>query len=239
MNTYYTVQSKYTSSIINGIATHEMGHALGLDHSNSTSSVMFPYTFYSDGSLARTTTSPGSDDKAALASLYGHLAIAPQSDVSANPDVKSDNIVMLHPSWAVGYKDIQSLAKDADMIIEGTIEHSKLKKNAPDDFLSYKTEHTIQITDVLKGDRSFKHSSMSFNQLGGIDSYASVTYDTGTLLHKGDHVILFLRKDDNGEYSLINENDSIFFAGDLTKKEYKYLKNNEKFTKDQIQAKIK
>jgi hypothetical protein len=239
VNTYYTAQAKYTTSIVNGVATHEMGHSLGLGHNNSTSSVMFPYTFYSDGTLARTTTSPGSEDKATLANLYGYIAIAPQSDVSANPDVKSDNIVRLCPSWAVGYKDIQSLAKDADIVIEGTIESSELKKNAPDDFLSYKTQHTINITDVLKGEHSLKHSSISFYQLGGIDTYANVTYDTGTLLNKGDNVILFLRKDDNGVYSLINENDSIFFANDLSKKEYKYLKNNEKLTKNQIKEKIK
>lgn len=51
LNNFYTGQSKYTAAVLQGLAAHELGHALGLDESFSGAGVLMnPSTF---GSLSR------------------------------------------------------------------------------------------------------------------------------------------------------------------------------------------
>jgi hypothetical protein len=55
-NNYYLDMSKYTYSVIRGVQTHEIGHALGIgDHYSGiySNTTMYGYTFDSNGNPAR------------------------------------------------------------------------------------------------------------------------------------------------------------------------------------------
>lgn len=72
INWSYATALGYTTAQFQGLATHEMGHALGLDHNNTKSggvpvAVMFAYdnTRFANGIY-----SPKTDDKAGINALY-------------------------------------------------------------------------------------------------------------------------------------------------------------------------
>ncbi|MCJ7840118.1 matrixin family metalloprotease [Lederbergia sp. NSJ-179] len=244
LNTYYTTQSKYTTDIINGVATHEFGHALGLAHNDRTSSVMMSATFYTDGTLARKHQSPTSEDTSTIKNIYGTLGTLSihEEQELIEQDARlsmSKNFVILEPSYSVGYRSIEEIVSTADLIVEGTVtEKSDLKKADPEDFVTYRTERSVFVKDVLKGDKSLENQEIIFDQLGGSDSFATVISDESTPLEEGSKVILLFEKEENGSYSLINDNSSIF-VDELKNGEFKYLKDSEKLTEKTLKGKMK
>jgi hypothetical protein len=66
---------------LQAVMTHELGHVLGLGHSNTASAIMFPN---GKGMLAR---APGPDDETALAVLYIGRELAPPSKAPPAPEV--------------------------------------------------------------------------------------------------------------------------------------------------------
>ena len=240
LNSYYTDGPPYSKSIVEGVATHEFGHALGLSHNDSAPSVMASHTFNTDGSLARTNNFPKKDDTDTLKKIYGTITFAGmEKQTDLIPLGSSENHVILSPSYHVGYKSIEELASYADLIVEGEItDKSKLKKDAPEIFISYRTERSIKVKDVLKGNKLMAGQEITFEQMGGADTFATVVSEDSTPLKKGEKVILFFEKSDDGSYSLMNDNTSIF-VDELGNDNYKYLKDQTKFNKTSLQMKIK
>lgn len=65
--------TSYTSILFQSVATHEIGHALGLDHSETADALMAPY-------YNPSITSPQADDIAAIRAIYGGGGATPAGD---------------------------------------------------------------------------------------------------------------------------------------------------------------
>lgn len=60
----WSLVSGYSAAKRQGVAAHELGHALGLAHNGSSAAIlMYPYD-------SRTVTTPQSDDKAGVNAIY-------------------------------------------------------------------------------------------------------------------------------------------------------------------------
>lgn len=245
VNTYYTGQDRYTDYIVNGISTHEMGHSIGLGHNSSTSSVMYPYTFYSDGSLARTYNTPQSPDINTINSIYGPIIAGSSTSSSlgeANMVIKEkgnpkyDKFIVADPTWAIKYVTTNDMAKAADLVVEGQVikEHGT-KFATKGDYKNYHLDSDLKIDKVLKGDSAITNNQITVSQLGGQDDEVQILSKDVTPLKKNNKVILFLKKGPANSYYLINEDESIFLK-DETSGNYKNL--NSDISKENLLKKI-
>lgn len=248
VNTYFTTLTRYTTDIVKGIATHEFGHAVGLQHNSSDPSVMYPASFSYNSSTgnytsARPYTWPTTADTAGLNTKYGP---AQYLVAETNQELSNYNEVsILEPSWAVEYEDLQGLYQNADVIVSGTItgENNEIQRsfNSP---VSLETISDLQVDHVLKGSDISSGASLKIKQMGGLDEGVAVVSEDTTFLKQGDTVILFLNRAEDGTYAPINEDYSIFInhdqlksdnkAFDVTNVKYTNLKTEEVIDLDQL-----
>lgn len=233
LNEYHTqIESELMR---NGVATHEVGHALGLadEYDYTKNTVMYKYTYNTDGSIARMNNWPTDDDKSTINSLYpSSLATTLEKSLT------NTNVSVLMPSWAVYYKDYSELAVAADLVIEGTIKtDSDNKYDKKGDYVSYRTLSQVDVQKVLKGNNLLEKQVITLSQLGGKDDTYTVISDTTTYVKKGNKVVLFLKQNDDGTYRAINENQSIFIKNDVNKYVNQLAKENLDII--DIEAKIK
>lgn len=225
INTYYTNQTRYTMDIINGIATHEMGHAMGLGHATSgDKSVMVPATFSSTGTLLRTYNTPQTQDINVMNSLYANISssstLSMPSDVKETLEsnsVKKENVIVTDPSWAIAYEDEKDLSSYADLVVEGDVTSDSTYSYSKDtDYSSYYTDTEISIKNILKGDKALLNKNITISQMGGQSENVQVISTDTTPVKKNQHLMLFLKKVGD-KYILINEDESIFVKGTSNK----------------------
>lgn len=207
-NTHFTSQSKYTSSILAGLAGHEIGHSLGLEHTSvvETTSIMHPYTFNSTGSTLRA-LSPSTTDKAVVNSLYPLAALA--AGKASFESFDDEKIIYAAPSWSVYYEDEIALAEAADLVVRGTVSSELGSQFVKGNYIDYKTLVNINVSEVIKGD-SHKVDHITVSQIGGTDGDVTVLSEHSTHLKEEQEVVLFLRQSTDGTYRVINENDGIY-----------------------------
>ncbi|HIW33103.1 MAG TPA: matrixin family metalloprotease [Candidatus Paenibacillus intestinavium] len=208
LNTHYTSQSQYTNSVIAGVTGHEIGHSLGLNHTSvvETSSIMHPYTFNDNGTLARA-LSPSTSDKTVVNNLYPLATLAANRvDLESSSD---DQTIQLEPSWAVYYEDEEALTKAADLVIRGTVLETIGNYALKGNYSDYNTRVNIRLSDVIKG-AELVGETITISQMGGTDGKVDVLSDHSTHLKEKQEVVLFLRQSSDGTYRPINEDDGIF-----------------------------
>ncbi|WP_185602319.1 hypothetical protein [Paenibacillus sp. 598K] len=207
INQYYTSASKYTSSIKAGLTGHEIGHSLGLNHASIIQvlpTIMWPYTFNSDGTPSARKLTPGTGDISDTNSLYPTIP-----NFSSNVSPRADGTYVA-ASWAIYYKDEKELYEAADMVIIGKVTNENGSKFKKGDYSTYKSYADVKVKEVLKGDNSYTGKNIEISQMGGDDGSVKVIAEHSTHLKHNNNVILFLKRNSDNTYRPINEDDGIY-----------------------------
>ncbi|MDR6715501.1 matrixin family metalloprotease [Paenibacillus sp. 2003] len=253
VNTYYTAQSHYTTDHVKGIATHEFGHALGLDHAPfGNPTVMTPNTFErnSSGTLidGRPNKSPTSWDINTINAIYNYNFASVQSDepVLDVPDnilekaqTTQKDLKINHYSWAIGYSTLEARAHDADVIVSGIVKNKLsplIKNDGETEEAFYQSE--VVIENVIKGE-VLEGDLINLRQIGGETDTSIIYHEHSTELEEGTEVLLYLKKIDDNVFIPINEDESIFIKQDeksfrVDESSYKNLYDNRLVTLDDV-----
>jgi hypothetical protein len=216
LNTYNTQGSAYTSSVLKGVTTYEIGHSLGLNDAPAmeSSSVMSPYTFYSDEVTPLRSVTPSSTDISVVNNLYPAFSsrnAGDQVDEADSGTAPVEDGIYIHPSWAVYYEDESALTQAADLVVRGEVAQERGSKYKKGDYQHYTTEVNVTVTEVLKGDHD-PEEPVVVSQMGGTDGEVKVFSEDSTYLQTNQEVILFLRKNADNTYRPINEDDGIYIS---------------------------
>ncbi|KRK47526.1 Matrixin [Secundilactobacillus kimchicus JCM 15530] len=201
LNRYYLDLDNYTTAEKETVATHEMGHGLGLDHNPETNSIMY---------YAARDQSISNDDIQGAVNIYSSARVL-NSDETEPESVANDTAGM-HLEYRKDYTGQSGLAQlknDSEMTVVGTIKSAKETDDFSEDTPSHYTTHKLAISETLKGTAL---ESVDFIQAG---TSKVVNSDTKAL-KDGDRVLVTLQKDDSGNWHAVNNGQGLFI-GDSSK----------------------
>ena len=187
LNAAYT--AGYSASKREGVAAHEVGHTLGLAHSNSCV-LMNPTT--PDRTNCGVYT-PQQDDINGVRAIYG-----------ASSRAAAQSGTVMHLSQAESFKDLTSLHRSADAVVVASVggQSSTVKDGIPF------TDHNLKVRAWLKGGSST--GSATVHQTGGTVDGALMQDDRDPLLQEGQTGIYFLRQYAPGKFFIIGGADGRF-----------------------------
>ncbi|HDR4765602.1 TPA: matrixin family metalloprotease [Bacillus thuringiensis] len=222
---------KYTDNYILekqiSVATHEFGHAMGLDHHPDDTSIMTEQP--------RTATTPQQDDIDAINGLYP--TFISNNEVTTQNDFEKRYYCLLQ--WAKKYNNTDELYRDADIVVQGlvSVKHDATSREK-DSFHTYCTPYEITVNNILKmGEKTetTEATSIIVDLIGGQVNDITLEMKDGIELPLTKEVLLFLKEGDESYY-LINENTSIFIK-DGTKK-FRHVLTDKTFSLEEIQSGI-
>lgn len=184
---------KYTKKQRINVATHEMGHALGLNHNAVGSvSVMNPTN--------RRHTIAACDTRGVKA-VYKTPLTAKLTTMTA---AAKPEMVVDHNTDYNGQSGLTALKKAAPVIVEGEVVKSVSHHKAPK---NYYTTQTLTVDHAFKGKIG---KTITFTQAGT----TSMAVADSEILHKGEEVLVMLAKDPTGNYYAINDGQGLFIETD-------------------------
>lgn len=144
---------------------------------------------------------------AILLGLLAGCSNAEQPDAPDDPSVLQDDTSMsngetiyLEVSWAMGYDDLDSLTRDAVLVVEGhvTRQTNTSTETAEAGDVSGTlvfSDFEFEVDETLKGSES--SSSITLHQTGGTVNDRSMEVRDDPLIEVGERYILFLLEDPN------------------------------------------
>ncbi|SFK48596.1 hypothetical protein [Brevibacillus centrosporus] len=217
LNTSFT--DSYPSGRKLGVATHEIGHGLGLKHNNTVTqqfSVMVPETVVD---RQERTSSPQSVDTKPLNARYKLLYNVPQEYLGDELDVETE----IDYSWANTYDDLTELSEEADLVVKAKVVKNKSKLTNEEDRKYVLTSTTFKVKDVLKGNKALKNEEIMVNQdIGEVNGYR-VYSDEVTEFTAKQEIYLYLKEGESGNYYTINGDQGVLFENKKNSEEYSHV----------------
>lgn len=206
----------FTSTRIRHTTAHELGHSLGLAH--TTASAQLSTSLMTEGnnpSLNRDINTPSSYDLSELRSLYGGPALM----ASLNTDTSNQNEINVETQYE-SYGTLSELSNYSDLVVIASptddFENRKHIATFYDtgDLQDYYTLNNLSIKKILAGDSSNIGGNLEVIESNGlVESGAQkikMINDGYKETQKGLEYILFLKKDSQGQYQIVNRNEGTF-----------------------------
>ncbi|NQX47116.1 hypothetical protein HQN87_17435 [Paenibacillus tritici] len=207
----------FTSTRIRHTTAHEVGHSLGLAH--TTSSAQLSTSLMTEGnnpSVNRNINTPSSYDISELRSLYGGPAFMA---LSSNEDISNQSEIHIETQHA-SYATLSELSDYSDLVvIASPIDDFENRKHISTfydtgDLQDYYTLNNLTIKKVLSGDKSNIGENLEVIESNSIVDFGAqkikMINDGYKETQKGQDYILFLKKDSQGQYQIINRNEGTF-----------------------------
>lgn len=208
----------FTPTRIRHTTAHEVGHSLGLAHTTSSTYASTSLMTAGDNpSINRDINIPSSYDLSELRSLYGGPALrAP----SLNTDTSNQNEVNIETQYE-SYPTLSELSNYSDLVVIASptddFENRKHIATFYDtgDLQDYYTLNNLSINKVLAGDSSNIGENLEVIESNAIVAFGGarkikMINDGYRETQKGQEYILFLKKDSQGQYQIVNRNEGTF-----------------------------
>ncbi|AIQ31227.1 hypothetical protein P40081_25975 [Paenibacillus sp. FSL P4-0081] len=207
----------FTAARIKHTTAHEVGHSLGLDHTTASAQVSTSLmTAGNHPSVNRDNNTPTSYDISELRSLYGGPALkAPD----LNAETPNPNVVNIETEYEL-FDNLSELSNNSDLVVVASpmddFENRKHIATFYDtgDLQDYYTLNNLSIKKVLAGDSSDIGENLEVIESNAIVDFGlqkvKMVNDGYQETQKGTEYILFLSKNPQGQYQIINRNAGVF-----------------------------
>lgn len=199
VNRYILKKYSYSKGERVNVATHEMGHAIGLDHNSQGDQSAVSVMNYANRDYGIKAC-----DIRGVKAIYGINSNSMMHTIGHSTE-STDFTGILNVDWDKNYEGesgIKQMLNDSTLVVQGTISgQGSAQKDSETDLYT-----TNQKLSNVKDQEGNKLPDIDFSQLGTTKVLANNT----PILTSGDHVIVTLVKDENGQYHVLNNEEGIF-----------------------------